>query len=102
MPRQLPTNGASPVALEAAAAPSPARLAAGVVGEAGSRDALAQLSAAMGELKALAIQPMLQRAVDALQAGDHATGYTWALKALERDERSGFAWYLLGISREVA
>ncbi len=98
-----PKGGAvSVIALEGAAQPTAIRLAAGAVGQAGSNDALARLNAAVGELKALAIEPMLQRAVDALRGEDHKTACEWALKALEKDERSGFAWYLLAIARERA
>jgi tetratricopeptide (TPR) repeat protein len=102
MPPKAPTSAASSHALQAQAAPTPARLAADAMGDAGSRDALARLNAAMGELNAMAVAPMLQRAVDALKADDFRTGDTWALKALERDERNGFAWYLLAIARERA
>ncbi len=87
---------------DVAAEASPARLVGGAVGQAGSHDALARLTSAMTELKALAIQPLLQCAVAALQADDWRTGRKFAQKALERDERSGFAWYLMGIARERA
>jgi tetratricopeptide (TPR) repeat protein len=102
MPSKAPPSAASPVALQTAAAATPVRFAPDVLGDAGSRDALARLNEAMGELKALAIQPMLQRAVDALKAEDFLTAQTWAIKALERDERNGFGWYLLAIARERA
>lgn len=102
MPAKAAPSAVSAIALQAGSAPSPARVVGGTIGEAGSKEALNQLSAAMSELKALAIQPMLQRAVDALKANDHRTGAEWAIKALERDERSGFGWYLLGIARERA
>ena len=102
MPFKAPASAVSAAALATAAAPSPARLAGGAVGQAGSRDAMAQLVAAMAELKAIAIQPLLQRAVDAIHAEDWKTAESWTLKALERDERSGFGWYLMGIVRERA
>lgn len=89
-------------ALEAGAAATPARLSIDSLGQAGSRDALSRLNAAVDELKALAVQPMLQRAVEALRVDDHRTADTWAIKALERDERNGFGWYLLAIARERA
>jgi tetratricopeptide (TPR) repeat protein len=100
MPRKTSLSAASPVVLESAATPTQARLAAGTFGQAGSRDSLTKLSAAMAELKALAIQPMLQQAVNAIQAERHAAGAEWALKALDEDEHSGFGWYLLGIALE--
>jgi Tfp pilus assembly protein PilF len=94
------SSAASVHALKAAAAATPARLVTDALGDAGSKDALARLNAAMGELKAMAVAPMLRRAVDALQAEDFRTGDEWALKALHQDERNGFAWYLLAIARE--
>lgn len=102
MPQHAFKGATAPNALATAAAPSPPRLAGEAVGQAGSRDALARLTAAMAELKTLAIQPLLQRAVAALQADDWKTGDKFAQKALEKDERSGFAWYLMGIARERA
>lgn len=80
--------------------PSAAQMVSGAAGQAGSRDALARLEAAMAELKALAAQPLLHRAVAALQANDFDAGCKWALEALEKDERNGFGWYLLAIARE--
>ena len=84
------------------AAPTPPKFAAGTSGEAGSKDALAKLEAAVGDLRAMAIQPFLQRAVAALTDNDHQAGGEWAIKALEQDERSGIAWYLLAFAREKA
>jgi tetratricopeptide (TPR) repeat protein len=100
MPRKISPSAASSAILESAATPIRTRLAAGTLGQAGSRDTLAQLTAAMADLKAMAIQPMLQQAVNAIQAERHAAGAEWALKALGEDEHSGFAWYLLGIALE--
>lgn len=99
---KAPKTTVSGIALTGAAVATPARLAGDALGKAGSRDTLAQLSSAMNELKALAIQPMLQRAVDAINAEDFTTAETWIQQALERDERSGFGWYLLAITRERA
>lgn len=79
-----------------------AGFAGAVEGDAASPAALARLDAAVGELKALAIEPMLRQAVAAIKADDCQTGAQWAIKALERDERSGMAWYLLAIAREKA
>jgi Tfp pilus assembly protein PilF len=80
---------------------APARDAA-LTGDAGSPAALARLEGALGELKALAIVPMLQRAIDAVRVNDAKTGTEWALKALNHDERSGMAWYVLAVAREKA
>jgi len=95
-------SAASAQAIETAAAPARARVVGGALGEAGSQDALAQLGRAMAELKALAVQPLLQRSLVALQANDWKTGGKWAQKALEKDERNGVGWYLLAIARERA
>lgn len=78
------------------------RMAGETAGQAGSKDALARLNAAIDELKALAIQPLLQDAVAALQGDNFTTGGELAIKALELDEKNGFGWYLLAIARERA
>ena len=85
-----------------AAAPTRVRQAAGVVGQAGSKDALARLNESMKELRALAAAPMLQRAIQALHKENFAAGSKWAIKALEQDQHSGLGWYVLGIARERA
>ena len=103
MTRPSRTGDTSAIALSAGQATpiSPSR-AADAMGVAGSHDALARLNAAMSELKALAIEPLLNRAVVALETEDFETGGRLALQALEHDERNGFAWYLLAIARERA
>ena len=88
--------------LQEAAQATPAKLSIGEVGEAGSKDALARLNAAMKEIKTLAAAPMLRRSIEALNREDFVAGGRWALDALAQDERSGVAWYLLGIARERA
>jgi tetratricopeptide (TPR) repeat protein len=102
MPRSAKHTATSPLALETRAAPTPVRLAAEAMGSGGDRNALNKLNAAIGELKALAVQPLLQNAVNALRKQDHQRGGEWAIKALEQDERSGFGWYMLAIAREMA
>lgn len=87
---------------ELAAEPVQARMSAPAAGDAGSADALGRLEAAVQDLKAKAVRPALQKAVAALRQDDFRTGGEQALKALEIDERNGFAWYLLAISRERA
>jgi tetratricopeptide (TPR) repeat protein len=87
---------------ETDALPVRPRMAGEASGQAGSRDALARLDEAVGELRALAVQPLLHRAVAALQADDFQTGGELAIKALESDEKNGFGWYLLAIARERA
>lgn len=76
--------------------------ATAIAGDPTSPSALAKLEAAMAELRALKIGPYLDRAVDALKLGKAKEGGDWALKALELDECSGFAWRLLGIAREFS
>src|ERR1051325_39123 len=100
MSAKAPKSAASTL-LGTAARPTPAGMVSGTVGEAGSKQALAQLAAAMAELKAVAVQPMLQRATDALRADDHVTGETWAQQAVDRDPTSGFGWYLRSGERRV-
>ena len=104
MSRRGPKSATSVQALAAGAAAPPGAAGdfADEIGHAGSKNALARLNAAMKEIKALAIAPMLQRAVDAIHADDHKTATEWSLKALEQDDQSGFAWYTLGIAREKA
>lgn len=102
MPAKAPPSAASALALETAmgAAPTPIRMATGALGEAGSKESLARLNDAMAELKALAVQPLVDRVVACLNAGQFQEAAEWAIKALEKDEQSGFAWYLLGIAFE--
>lgn len=78
------------------------KMAATLIGDSASRAALDRLDAAVAELKAMAVQPLLQQAVAALQADDFVRGGDLAMKALEMDERNGFGWYLMAIARERA
>ncbi len=79
-----------------------ARNASGPTGESGSTSALAQLNAAIGELKAMSVRPHLRRAVDEIRAERPLEAAKAALKALEIDERNGHAWYVLAIARDKA
>ena len=74
----------------------------GIVGAAGSEQALERLNAALDELKQLAARPHLNKAIAALKAEDVQGGAEAALKALQQDERCGHAWWLLGIARDKA
>jgi tetratricopeptide (TPR) repeat protein len=85
---------------EVVAAPARPRVAASAMGSAGSASALARLNAAVAELKAVSIQALLQQGVDALGAERPRDAAELALKALEQDERSGHAWYVLAVARE--
>ena len=102
MSAKAPTTVVSALALDAAAAPQAAdpKVASGAMGQAGSKEALARLTSAMSELKAIAVKPLLDRAVQAMNAERHQEGTEWALKALDKDETNGFGWYLLAIGRE--
>lgn len=102
MARPAASNATSPLALQVHAGATPARLSAGIIGDSTSRAALEQLNAAVSELKAMALQPMLQSAINALNANDPSTAGEWAIKALGQDERSGPAWYVLAVAREQA
>lgn len=100
MPFVAPRTEVSAAALDIGTRPTRAGIAGEAVGHAGSPEALAQLTAAMADLKAMAVQPLLQRAVTAIEAEKWADADKWVQKALERDERCGFAWYLMGMVRE--
>jgi tetratricopeptide (TPR) repeat protein len=96
---------ASAIALggvETTAPAARARFSGTVEGQSGSPDAMRRLREALSDLKQLSIEPMLQKSVAALQAEDAQTAAQWAIKALERDERCGMAWYCLAIAREKA
>jgi len=73
-----------------------------VAGQAGSPDALRRLREAISGLKALSVEPLLRKSVAAIQAEDAQGAAQWAIKALERDELCGMAWYCLAIAREKA
>ncbi len=101
MPLSAKPTATSLIALQSGL-PGPGGPIAGLAGQPGSAAALANLNAALTELKALAIAPLLQRAIKAIRDGDPRAGYDWVIKALERDERSGLGWHLLGITLEQA
>ena len=103
MARSNPKSSVSAAALGVAGpVPLAAAKPAGLIGDAASPAALIKLEGAVSELKALAIVPMLRRAIDAVRANDGKAGTEWALKALNHDERSGLAWYVLAVAREKA
>ncbi len=89
-------------ALGAAPSQSPGRNLLEGVAEGGSNRTLESLTAAMGQLRSMAVQPMIQRALACLNAQDPHGAAKWALKALHTDERNGYAWCLLGMARERA
>jgi Flp pilus assembly protein TadD len=99
MPRQALPTATSAQALQAAMPAQPG-FSSDLAGQAGSNAALAKLNSAVAELKAMAVAPLLQRAIDAIRGEDAKTAYECAVKALEMDEHSGLGWYLLGIALE--
>ena len=94
--------GGQPLQSTSSIAPSVRPNDTELAGGSTSPTALAKLESALTELKAIKIAPYLQRAMAALRSEDAETCCKWALMALEEDERSGFAWRLLGIGREMA
>lgn len=102
--RQASRTSASALALgaETTAAAARPRVEPGMAGQAGSPDAMRRLTAALAELKAMAVQPLLEQAVAALRAEDHRAAAAWATRALEQDERCGMGWYCLAIAQEKA
>lgn len=104
--RRTVQNSASAIAMgfedAVVAEPSRARPQATVTGDAASPAALQRLEAAVSEVRALAVAPLLQRAVNAISADDAQLASQLAINALEIDEKSGMAWYLLAIAREKA
>lgn len=102
MPPPARPSAASAHALQATPAPRAAHNLLERVTEGDGNHTLESLTAAMGQLRAMAVQPMLQRAVACLNAEDAKGAARWALKALHADERNGYAWCLLGMARERA
>lgn len=88
--------------VEIAAVAARPRLEQDVAGSAGSPEAMRRLQDALAHLKAISIQPMLEKSVAALKAEDAAAAADWAMRALHKDERCGMAWYCLAIAREKA
>ena len=78
------------------------KIASGIAGDATSTEALARLESAVQEIRALAVAPILRRALSSIRVNDFKTCGDLCLKALESDERNGIAWYLLAIAREKA
>jgi len=97
-------SAVSPAAIGVASDANPTivrpKIAAPIAGDATSSEALARLDAAVRELRALAVAPILRQALAAIRAADFKRGADLCLKALQNDEENGTAWYLLAISRE--
>jgi tetratricopeptide (TPR) repeat protein len=69
-------------------------------GDAASVQALAQLDRQTNAVRNQEIAELLGRSIHAMQERDFATGEKLALEALERDDKLGVAWHVLGIARE--
>ena len=102
MSRNAMINAASSRALQDSSGATPARMSVVDMGQAANKDALATLNEAVRELKALAVQPILKRAIEALNREDFVAGGKWAIKALQKDDKNGVGWYLLAMARERA
>ena len=101
MSRPKAKDAVSSHALLNAAAPSAAKPMVDI-GQAGGKDTLRALEAAVRELKAMSVVPILRQAIAALNREDFVEGGRLAIQALDGDERNGVGWYLLGIARERA
>ncbi len=73
-----------------------------VEGQVGSPQAMQRLHAAIAHLQTLNVEPLLRQSIAAIQAENAQEAAEWAIKALQRDERCGMAWYCLAIAREKA
>ncbi|EJL29427.1 hypothetical protein PMI01_03318 [Caulobacter sp. AP07] len=73
---------------------------AAAVGDAASVDALARLNRETTEVHNEKTAKLLAQSIHAMQNRDFPKGEKLALKALERDDRLGVAWHVLGIARE--
>ena len=85
-----------------AAAPTELRPAASLAGDSAGTAAIGRLGRIMAELKLEAIKPVLQQAIEAVRLDDWRGGGALAIQALEIDEQSGVAWWVLAICRDKA
>jgi len=84
------------------AAPAQARMSSGIAGDNTSRQALLHLSASLTGVKQEVVQQYLGKASMEMSRGHPERAETWALKALEVDEKSGISWHVLAMCREMA
>jgi tetratricopeptide (TPR) repeat protein len=73
---------------------------AAAIGDAASADALARLDRQTSEVRNQETAKLLAQSIHAMQSRDFAKGEALALQALERDDKLGVAWHVLGIARE--
>jgi len=107
MPQPLPAKTPAQAKLISEDKQIPAAAAAAsaitdVLGDSASGSAMAKLESALSDLRAIQVAPFLNRALEALRREDAAQAADWAIKALEKDERNGLGWQILGIAREKA
>jgi tetratricopeptide (TPR) repeat protein len=69
-------------------------------GDAASAEALARLDRQTNEVRNQETARLLAQSIHAMQNRDFAEGEKLALKVLERDDKLGVAWHVLGIARE--
>lgn len=109
MPRLIPMSGdrvfdssasALEIGSEATAPVARAGLAAPALGDAASAEALNEIKTAVGGVQDIDAALLLNRAIEAIHAGQYSRAETLALEALDRDEQIGVAWHVLGVSRE--
>jgi hypothetical protein len=94
------TAGSPVVADETVAPVARAGLAAPVLGDAASAEALDEIKTAVGGVQDVDVARLLNDAIAAIHAGEYGRGETLALEALGRDGQIGVAWHVLGVSRE--
>jgi len=87
----------------ASEAPRPiakAGLAAPVLGDAASVQALHEIRTVVSSVPDADAARLLNLAIEAIHAGEYSHGERLALETLGRDEQIGVAWHVLGVSRE--
>ncbi len=98
-PEDAPALAATPFQPVHVANPA-AQLMSGILGDAGSSEALRQLLDVTEHIKRRDTVVLLREALEKFRAGDWAGGGDSALKALHVDEKSGEAWHILAVARD--
>ncbi|WP_426030667.1 tetratricopeptide repeat protein [Caulobacter sp. DWP3-1-3b2] len=70
------------------------------IGDSASAEALARLDRQTSDVRNGEVAALLAESIHAMQNRDFAKGEKLALQALERDDKLGVAWHVLGIARE--
>jgi len=84
----------------ATARPSRVHLAGLIEGDSASAENLDRMQLLLEQQRLLLLLPMLERALTAMRQERPGDGVKAALEALQLDERSGWAWYILAVCRE--